>query len=437
VRWLLRSLGLADATAAERRATFWTAAMFGLALASTFVLRPLRDQFGVDRGVARLPYLYSLTLVVTTVFVPAFWWLANRMPSRRFVPAALHASAAMMLLLFFALTAVGSYDWQARGARWVGEAFWGFFSAFNVAVPTLVWIHAVEHFRREQGLRLFGIIGVGGTAGAVLGSLLAQQVSSMALPPSSAALASLVLLESTFLCYLGSRRACSRMPVVATAAAAPDARVSRSGMLAGLRLLFADRHLLAIAGYMLLLGMVATAFAVAQTELVGEQVASPRAQHGWLAHTELLSQSLVLGLQLFCTGRLLRRLPAALFLSLMPLLSTLGLGVLWLWPTVATVAVVQILRRGAQFSLEKPSREVLYTPLDLETKHKVKFLLDTFALRAGDLIGACFQVYVLRKADIGATGILIATVTLAGLWAAIGIGLGRRGGRRAAVQAVG
>jgi ATP/ADP translocase len=28
--------------------------------------------------------------------------------------------------------------------------------------------------------------------------------------------------------------------------------------------------------------------------------------------------------------------------------------------------------RGVQFALEKPSREALYTPLDLETKNKVK-----------------------------------------------------------------
>ena len=42
--------------------------MFFACLAATFVLRPLRDQFGVDRGVDQLPYLYSLTLLAT-VFV--------------------------------------------------------------------------------------------------------------------------------------------------------------------------------------------------------------------------------------------------------------------------------------------------------------------------------------------------------------------------------
>ncbi len=428
--WLLRLLGLADATRDERRATLWTATMFGTALASTFVLRPLRDQFGVDQGTERMPFLYGLTLLVTTLFAPAFWAIADRWPSRRFVPIALQAAAVSMAVLFVGLWLVGSYDWKAPGARWVGDGFWGFYSALNVAVPSLVWIHAVEHFRREQGLRLFGLLGVGGTLGAVVGSELARRLSGLGLPPSSAAIVAGVLLELTFVCYLVSQRACARM--AGPTPARTGERASRGGLLAGLRLLGRDRQLQSIGAYMVLLGMVATAFYVAQTELVGEQVSTARAQHGWLANQELWSQSLVLGLQLFCTGHLLRRLPAALFLCLMPTVSVVGLGAVWLWPTAAAIAVVQILRRGAQFAFEKPAREVLYTPLDVATKHKVKFLLDTFALRLGDLLGAGFQVWILRgSGGLGRGGILVATVVLAAAWAVFGFGLGRRSERAA------
>ncbi len=428
MQFLIRLLGLTDATSAERRATFWTALMFGAAMASTFVLRPVRDQFGVDRGVEHMPYLYGLTLLVTTAFTPAFWWLASRMPSRRFVPIALHALAASMLIVFGGLSLVGDYDWKAPGAQWVGEAFWGYFSAFNVAVPTLVWVHTVEHFSRRQGLRLFGIVGVGGTSGAVLGSLLAEQIPALALPPSAAAIGSLVMLELAFVCYHRSRRACAAM--CAESLVQPSSEgTARGGFFGGLALLRRDGHLRAIGGYMMLLAMVASAFAVARTELVGEQVASSRAQHGWLAHTELMSQSLVLALQLFCTGRLLRRLPAAAALVLMPLLNALGLAVLSLSPTVGAIALVTILLRGGQFALEKPSREALYTPLALETKHKVKFLLDTFALRFGDWLGACFQVYVMRRFELSAAWVLTFTVALAVAWASIGFVLGRRADR--------
>ena len=117
MRWLQQLLGLDDATAAERRATFWTAVMFFAVLASSFVLRPIRDQFGVDREVVGMGYLYSLTLLVTVIVVPLFWLLANRMASRRFVPIVLQVCAASSVMLFFGLRLIGDYYWNAAGAE--------------------------------------------------------------------------------------------------------------------------------------------------------------------------------------------------------------------------------------------------------------------------------------------------------------------------------
>ncbi|MBK8095676.1 MAG: hypothetical protein IPK26_01110 [Planctomycetes bacterium] len=414
MRLLLRLLGIHDATSPERLATGWTAVMFGCAMAGTAVLRPVRDQFGVVQGVARMPFLYSLTLGVTVVFTPLFWWLCQRMPSRRFVPTVLHVLAAFNLLLGLGLAWIGDFDWKAPGGKQLGELFWGYFSAFNVAVPTLVWIHAVEHFRREQALRLFGLIGVGGTLGVIVGSWLSAFLTS----PSWSAAASLLLLELTALAHACSRRACLRL-----GAPQPPECPPAAPWYAGLQLLARNPRLLAIGGYMILLGMVATAFAVAQTELVGEQVARARDQQIWFASTEAWSQTLVLGLQLCATGRLLRRFSAIWFLCLLPVLAVSGLLVLAAIPTALAVAWVQIVRRGGQFALEKPAREALYTPFDVATKHKVKFLLDVVAFRLGDLLGAVYQVG-LREAQVGGGGILVATIGLAVVWALLGIRLG-------------
>jgi ATP/ADP translocase len=72
VTTLLRFFGLHHASVPERRATLWIAAMFFCSLASTFLLRPLRDQFGIAKGVDALPRLYCFTLLATAVCVPAF-----------------------------------------------------------------------------------------------------------------------------------------------------------------------------------------------------------------------------------------------------------------------------------------------------------------------------------------------------------------------------
>jgi ATP:ADP antiporter, AAA family len=417
---LLRFFGLHDASPAERRATLWIGLMFFCSLCATFLLRPLRDQFGVDQGVARMPYLYSLTLAATALCVPLFWWLANRMPSRRFVPIALHSCAGSLVLLALGLSTIGEYEWGKL--PWLGECFWGGFSALNVIVPSLVWIHAVENFRRDQGQRLFGLIAVGGTLGAVVGSWTAGFVSTdLQQPPWVAGLVSATLLELAFVCFLLSLKGCREM-----GARGPiQPQVAAGGAFAGIQLLIRDGYVRTIGTYMLMLGMLATAFYAAQTELVGKGVSGGRGQHSILASVEFWSQSLVLCLQLFCTGRLLRRLPPIVFLTALPIVSIIGLGVLWLWPVVLAINLVQIGRRGAQFAFEKPAREVLYTPLDLETKHKVKFLFDTFVLRLGDLLGAVLQLE-LRRLEFGTGGIVATTIGVALCWVGLGVLLGRR-----------
>ncbi|MBL8753554.1 MAG: hypothetical protein JNK15_09655 [Planctomycetes bacterium] len=405
-------------TAAERRATWAIAAMSGAGLCATFLLRPLRDQFGVDQGTERLPWLYTLTLLATVVAVVPFWWLANRMPSRRFVPVVLHTCALLVGGLAIGLSFVGDYAW--RDHRWLGELFWGGYSALNVAVPALAWIHAVENFRTETAKRCFGRIAIGGTLGAVLGSAAAGWLSKdLHAPPWVGALVTAGLLELAFVAFCSSLQPCRELGT-----ARQD--VARGGLVEGLRVLAKDRRAQGIGVYMMLLGMLATAFYAAQTSLVGEGVAGARDQHIWLASVEFWSQGLVLLLQLFATGPLLTRRPSAVLLVSLPVVSIVGLSALWLAPAVLTVGLVQIGRRGAQYAFEKPAREVLYTPLALATKHKVKFLLDTFAFRLGDLLGAFLAVWLQRPGGgLGASVLAAMGVALA--WIVLGTALGRNG----------
>ena len=420
-----RLFGLQDALPVERRAAKWVAAMFCCALASTSLLRPLRDQFGVDQGVEAMPRLYTWTLVATIVAVLPFWWLANRMPSRRFIPVVIGACAVLVLLLAGSLVAIGEYDWKR--APMLGEWFWGGFSAFNVVVPSLVWIHAVEHFQSQQARRLFGIVAVGATAGAVCGSWLAGFLSKdLGMKPAAAALASVVMLVLMMLAYRRSLPACREL-------GAASGQVATGGVFEGARIVATSGRARAIAVYMVLLGVVATAFAAARIEIFGGSIPRARDQHGLLADVEFWSQTFVLVLQLFCTGRLLQRWPGALLLVSLPIASILGLGALWLAPVLLTINLVDVGRRGAQYAFERPAREVLYTPLSLATKHKVKFLLDTFAFRLGDLGGAWIQLGLLSS-GVGVGGTAAVTIVVALAWIALGIVLGRRPRTGAAAQ---
>jgi AAA family ATP:ADP antiporter len=417
---LWRLFGLQDSTKAERSATFWVAVMAFATLASMFVLRPIRGQFGVSKGVEGMPELYSLTLLATVLMVVPFWSLANRMPSRKFVAVALHTGVAALLAVALGLWWVGDYQWQQE--PWIGKLFWSGFSALNLALPALVWIHAVEHFSKNQGKRLFGLLSVGATLGAMVGSKITSMASSeWGAPNWTMAVVAAALLGLAYYAFLKSRRPCSQLEGGDT-----SQQVATGGILQGLRIVVRDRRAMQIAIYMMLVGFVATAFEAGQTELVGAEVKRAWQQQTFLADVGVYGNGLVLVLQLLCTGRLMTRMAPMALLSSLPVVSIIGLVLYAVAPTAGVIFVLQVVRRGANYAIEKPAREVLYTPLDLATKHKVKFLLDTFALRLGDLAGAFAQVW-LRQIGMGVSGIVTITIAFALIWIAIAYLLGRRG----------
>ena len=70
----------------ELRGLLWSFLCFFTLLASYYVLRPVRDEMGVQTGVQNLPWLFSAVFVSMLVLVPLFGWIAGRLPVRRLIP---------------------------------------------------------------------------------------------------------------------------------------------------------------------------------------------------------------------------------------------------------------------------------------------------------------------------------------------------------------
>ena len=70
----------------ELRALLWSFLYFFTLLASYDVLRPVRDEMGVQAGAQNLPWLFSAVFVSMLVLVPLFGWIAGRLPVRRLIP---------------------------------------------------------------------------------------------------------------------------------------------------------------------------------------------------------------------------------------------------------------------------------------------------------------------------------------------------------------
>jgi AAA family ATP:ADP antiporter len=393
----------------EGPAVAWAFAYFFFVVLSFYLLRPIREAFGIARGADSLPALMTGTLGVMLLANPAFAALISRLPRRRFIPRA-HRFFALNLVVFFTL-----FRWLPGHATGLGYAFFIWLSVFNLSVVSLFWGLMSDLFREEQGKRLFGFLAIGGTLGAIAGATLTGWLVGprVSLAPAFILLVSAAALEGAARC-MGALATRFQLGDQAGAAREPG-----PGALEGLRALAKSRYLQMICGYILLYTLTATLLYLAQGAIVARTFTG-NARTVAFARIDLWVNVLTLASQLFLTSRLLTRFGVGVILCALPVLTALGFGALALWPVFGTLMVFQVLRRGLHYGVDRPAREVLYIPLTADERYKSKPFIDTFVYRFGDLLGAWLP------ALLGAVAVPVFAASLGASLGWFGTGLGLR-----------
>ena len=122
----------------------------------------------------------------------------------------------------------------------------------------------------------------------------------------------------------------------------------------------------------------------------------------------------------------------------MPLVSIAGFIILAFDPVLAVVAFLTIARRALGFSFSKPTSDMLYSVVTPEEKYKTKNFIDTAVYRFGDIVGT-WSVKLMMGLSIGGfsfvgltiSGVSLAMLPFAVIWAAAALWLGREYKRKA------
>jgi AAA family ATP:ADP antiporter len=387
-------------------------------LSSYYIMRPIRDTAGIAGGVNNLPWLFTATLLSMVVVNIPFAYLVKTLPRRRFIPITYHFFAGN-LVLFAALL-----HWaDAQQAIWVWRVFFVWLSVYNLFVVSMFWQMNVDLFSPEQSKRLFGLIAVGASLGAIVGSSttasLARHVSPIILLFGAACLLEIGIFAAGRLSLLSS--ALHHGP---GSDAAEETPIGGS-VFAGITHAFASRYLVNVSLFFLLYTMTSTFLYFQQAGIISRGISGRGAQTAFLATIDLCVNILTLAIQLFLTGRILALFGVALTLGLVPALTIIGFAALALVPTITAVAIFQVLRRAGDYAITRPTREGLFTVLSREDRFKAKSFIDTVVYRIGDQIGA-WSVALLRGLGFGGAEAALFAVPLAALWLVDALWLGRR-----------
>ena len=395
---------------------------FFLVFAAYYVLRPIRDEIGAADGIEKLPWLFTGTLVVTALVHPPFAALVARLSRQRAVTVAFRAFAAS-LALFWAALAFGGPGLHL----WAARAFYVWTSVFNLFVVAVFWSVMADLTGPERGKRIFALVSVGGTLGAMTGSVLTASLVSTLGAPVLLLVSALLLEASLRLLDRLARRARDQGDGGESAPAreAVDGTPLGGSALGGFAGVARSPYLWAICGYMLLFTIASTFLYFQQAAIAGTAFVDRAARTAFFAQIDLAVNALTLGIQLFLAGRVLRWLGVGVTLALLPAVSAAGFALLALGPTLVVVAGFQVLRRAGNFALARPTREVLYTVLTREEKYKAKHLVDTVVYRAGDQVGA-WSYAGLTALGVGLSGTAWVAVPLSLVWLVLSLWLGFR-----------
>jgi AAA family ATP:ADP antiporter len=414
-RWLERAV---PATPEERAAALWSFAYFFTLLAGYYVLRPLRDQMGIAGGIKALPWLFTATFVTLLAVQPIYGALVAKLPRARFIPIVYHFFVANLALFWLLLT-------LDIATVFVARVFFVWVSVFNLFAVAVFWSFMADLFSSEQGKRLFGFIGAGGTAGALLGPVITIGLS-VPLGPTNLLIAAILFLELAVLCVYRLERT-----VNAPQGPHPEERRVGGSAFAALPELVRSPYLLGVGAWVSLLSFGATILYFEQAHIVSETVHGAGEQTRIFASIDLAVGLLTLATQVFATGRLLKRFGTGATAGALPAVYIAGFAALALSPTLLVVVVVQVAQRWMNFAIANPARQVFFTVVARAEKYKAKNLIDVVIYRGSDaLYGWVFDSLQALGLKLGAIA-LCALPVVAG-WLVLSIALGRTQERRAA-----
>jgi AAA family ATP:ADP antiporter len=423
-RWVSWAM---PATPQERAAALWSFAYFFTLLAGYYVLRPLRDQMGIAGGVKNLPWLFTATFVTLIAAQPLYGALVARLPRARFIPIVYHFFVANIVLFWLLLT-------LGIAPVIVARVFFVWVSVFNLFAVTVFWSFMADLFTAEQGKRLFGFIGAGGTAGGLLGPVITIGLSAP-LGAVNLLIAAAVLLELAVFCVLRLERAATAQATASGGADAGPQPVGGSAF-AALPEVLRSPYLIGVGAWVSLLSFCATIIYFEQANIVSAVVHDRNTQTQLFASIDLAVNLLSLATQVFVTGQLLKRFGSGLTAGALPAVYIVGFAALFLAPTLAVVVTVQVLQRWMNFAVANPARQVFFTVLGRAEKYKAKNLIDVVVYRGSDaLYGWVFDSLQALGLKLGAIALIACPVAAA--WLVLSAILGRAQERRAELAEAG
>jgi AAA family ATP:ADP antiporter len=393
-----------------------------LLLTAYYLLKTAREPLILLHGGAEVKqYAAAGQALILVVVVNAYSALARRVGRQRLI-ATVYLFFVSNLVVFAIL---------ARANVVIGVPFFLWVGVFNMTAVSQFWSLAADVYTPEQGKRLFAILGIGSSVGAVAGARVAKSLSPLGPAWLMGVAAALLVVCVGLFSWVGAR------------AGSPGRQAAESHHEDPLvhdhvvRVLSRDKYLLLIAGLTLLLNWVRsngdylldrtllTALAEAKSQGADATifVTSFKAEYfEWVNITGVV-------LQLFVVSRVMKYLGVRTALLVLPAVAFLEYGTFLVAPILSVFLVAKVGESSLEYSLQNTARQALFLVSSRIEKYVGKTVVDTVVVRAGDALTA-LVVLAGSRAAFSTRAFATLNLVLIAVWIVAVFAIGRENARR-------
>ena len=360
--------------------SFLASLFFFFVLSSWYTLRPLRNELAVQ-DIDNISLLLAMVGIAMLLANLLYSWIASKTNLKQLI---------IFCYLFLASNLVIFINLDFSLNEWIGRSFYVWCNIYSFFVVAIFWVVAINLFRQEKAKQYFGFISFGGTLGAAFGSRLSKYIANnFSIAPVDGgseeiniAIFAFFTLGLLVVGLLVGLYCIGRVKSenIALGGSAKDA----------FKNLFNSKDVRYLAFYMFLFTSLMTIHWITSAVIFDKAIESSIERVALFADIEL-AVSLIAGfIQLFLTSFIVRNLGIKFILFSYGIIFSIVFIIYSFAPLLISAILITVLLRVFEYSINKPSREIVFSHLSKNKRYKSSVLVDTFFARLGDFSGSIF-----------------------------------------------
>ena len=386
-------------------------------LTAYYIIKPVREALILGSSGAEIKsYAGAAQAALLLFIVPLYSAYATRVSRIRLING-VTAFFISNLAIFYVLS---------RMKVSLGIPFFLWVGLFNVMLLAQFWAFANDVYTEEQGKRLFAIVGIGSSLGAIFGAwvagLLFKPLGVYPMMLIAAGLLGICMALTNWIHHREGTSSLQGSPVEA-------ARHQPIGDSGGFRLVFQHRYLLLIAALVLVANFVNTTgeFLLGKMVIQSAKGAADGPAYIGQFYAGFFFWVNVAGaaFQMFAVSRILKHLGISIALFCLPLIALGSYSLMAFVPLLTFIRIGKIAENSTDYSLQNTTRHALFLNTSRESKYKAQSAIESFFCRAGDGFSALL-VFIGTRFAFNIRHFAVTNVIFVLVWLALAAAIARQ-----------